>query len=88
MAYENKLKKKKKNEKDAKESTTGLRVDELTSAHKRVFSAAHIQTHLNSVSEQTDRLKVSIFTESGVLRKRAPYSLQEVVNLTRRRGPV
>lgn len=52
----------------------------------RVFSAVHIRAHLNSVSAQTDRLKVSIFAESGVLRKRAPCSLQEVV--TQRRGPV
>lgn len=50
-------------------------------AHSRVFSAVHILwTRLNSVSAQTDRLKVSIFTELGVLRKRAPCSLQEVVN--------
>lgn len=55
-------------------------------ARRRVFSAVHIRTRLNSVSAQTDRLKVSIFTELGVLRKRAPCSLQEVVNPTARSG--
>jgi len=58
----------------------------LTSAPRRVFSAVHIRMRLNSVSAQTDRLKVSIFVESGVLRKRAPCSLQEAANSATRPG--
>lgn len=82
--YHRRVEKKKKTK--TKESTIGYQCQTDERAPRRVFSAVHIRTHLNSVSAQTDRLKVSIFAESGVLRKRAPYSLQEVV--TQRRGPV